>query len=171
MICPYCYMQILCTSVQCFLTSVNYTEPRAAVVIYTSYKLGGILPSAFADKQEIQSRGFCFLSPEFDSSWQIQPRFFFATFTINLRMRTSNPGHKVNCIRCYHQSLSVGNVSYKLRERPSSCSRPGCAVSQSHLQKVLCDRPWKTSGLGDILSLFSLLYHKCRLSWIYVWSP
>lgn len=150
-------MQILCMSVQCFLTSVNYAEPHAAVVIYTSYKLGGILPSAFADKQEIQSRGFFKPGVRFQPTDSAEIFFFFATctFTIHLRMQTSNPGRTVNCIRCYHRSLSVGNVSYKLRGRPSSCSRPGCAVSQSHLQEVLCDQA--TKDLGVRWYSFSLL--------------
>lgn len=89
---------------------------------------------------------------------------FFATcaFNINCRMWTSNPGHGVNCIRCYHQSLSVVATCLINLPEPGSCSRLDCAVSPSHSSplKVLCDEPWKAS-LTDLL---------CTPTFQFIWS-
>lgn len=69
------------------------------------------------------------------------------TFTVNRRMWTSNPGHGVNCIRCYHQSLSVSNMSYKLnRERAAAlcCISVTQVSSESLVWQFMKDLVWHT---------------------------
>lgn len=154
----------------------KHPEPCAIVVIYLhTAQVVWILPSAFADKQKIHSRGLLF-KPGVQFQLTDSEEIFLptCTFTINRRMWTSNPGHGVNCIRCYHQSLSVSNMSYNLIES----EQLHCAVSRSHRspQKVLFDRSWKTlynthvlhRGWGDIFSLFSFLDWNWWLSFFFL---
>lgn len=122
----------------------KHPEPCAIVVIYLhTAQVVWILPSAFADKQKIHSRGLLF-KPGVQFQLTDSEEIFLptCTFTINRRMWTSNPGHGVNCIRCYHQSLSVSNMSYKLnRERAAAlcCISVTQVSSESLVWQVMKD--------------------------------
>lgn len=122
---------------------LKYPEPRAGVVIYTPHKSYEFSHLHLQINKKSNPEALLF-KPGVQFLLTDSEEIFFATctFTINCRMRTSNPGHGLNCIRCYHQSLSVGNMSSKLTRDQAAVV--GCIVlylSRTGLFRKLCIWP------------------------------